>query len=202
MYVPDCQDITCRNMFYAKNEETGMFDTRDAAQNILWSVAESHKEQLKVLPQQLPGGNGSLLDLCSLTDAATDVRPPPCVATLAPEHGNAICATPLPTAADSADVIKWTPNTTRLLPSLVMLGIEEAAIPEPTALCAQCLCLSGNFCQPESSRMQGRFTRSKTGKVHLSSYWRCCLNAHAPRDNCQPQQPSSVAPLLLSSVLL
>ena len=74
MYVPDCLDITHRNLFYSKNEETGMFDTRDAAQNILNAMAEAHREQLAVLPQQVEGGMGSLLDLCQLPDSASDVR--------------------------------------------------------------------------------------------------------------------------------
>lgn len=74
MYVPDCQDVTHRNMFFSKNEETGMFDTRDAAQNILRAMLESHSDALKGLPQQLPGGSGSLYDLCNQPEAATDVR--------------------------------------------------------------------------------------------------------------------------------
>lgn len=72
LYIPDAQDITMRNMFYSKNLDTGMFDTRDAAQNILRALAEAHGEQLRQLPQQVEGGSGTLLDLCSLPDSASD----------------------------------------------------------------------------------------------------------------------------------
>jgi hypothetical protein len=74
MYIPDLRDITERNFYYSKNEATGMFDTRDSAQIILQSMAEAHGEQLKALPQQLEGGKGTLLDLCTLTEHAPDVR--------------------------------------------------------------------------------------------------------------------------------
>jgi hypothetical protein len=77
MYIPDCQDITARTLIFSRNADTGMFDTRDAAQNILRAVAEAHRERLRDLPQQVPGGSGTLLDLCALPDGATDVRPPP-----------------------------------------------------------------------------------------------------------------------------
>jgi hypothetical protein len=79
MYVPDCQDITTRNMFYSRSDATGMYDTRDAAQNILRSVAEAHGKQLRRLPQQVEGGAGSLLDLCTLSESASDVRLCDCV---------------------------------------------------------------------------------------------------------------------------
>lgn len=75
MYVPDLRDITERNHEYRKNEDTGMFDTRDSAQIILQSMAEAHGAQLKDLPQQLEGGEGrTLLDLCTLSNNASHVR--------------------------------------------------------------------------------------------------------------------------------
>jgi hypothetical protein len=73
MYVPDCTDITLKNLFYRKNDETGMFDTRDSAQNILNSMVDAHRDQLKELPQTLEGGSGSLLDLCTLPESASHV---------------------------------------------------------------------------------------------------------------------------------
>lgn len=74
MYIPDCAEVTMRNMFYSRNEETGMFDTRDTAQNILRSMAEAHGKQLERLPQQVEGGKGTLFDLVSLPGSATNVR--------------------------------------------------------------------------------------------------------------------------------
>ena len=77
LYIPNVADITHFNMYYSRNDDTGMFDTRDSAQNILSAVAAAHHEQLAALPQQLPGGSGTLLDLCTLTDSASDVRATP-----------------------------------------------------------------------------------------------------------------------------
>ena len=74
MYVPDCQDVTHRNMFYSRNESTGMFDTRDSARNILRSMLVSHGEQLKGMPQQLSDASGTLFDLVNQPEAAADVR--------------------------------------------------------------------------------------------------------------------------------
>lgn len=76
MYIPDCGDITWQNMSYSQNPETNMYDTRDAAQNILRAVVEAHGSALKSLPQQVTGGSGSLYDLAALDDTATDVCPP------------------------------------------------------------------------------------------------------------------------------
>eukprot|EP00892_Ulva_mutabilis_P000041 jgi/Ulvmu1/10037/UM059_0087.1 len=74
MYVPDCSDITFKNMSYTQNPETEMYDTRDAAQNILRAVLDAHGSALKELPQQVAGGSGSLYDLVSLDDTATDAQ--------------------------------------------------------------------------------------------------------------------------------
>lgn len=79
MYVPDCSDITFKNMSYTQNPDTEMYDTRDAAQNILRAVLEAHGDALKKLPQQVAGGSGSLHDLARLDDTATDVRIGPCI---------------------------------------------------------------------------------------------------------------------------
>lgn len=76
MYLPDCSDITWKNMTYTQNPETEMYDTRDAAQNILRAVLEAHGDALKSLPQLVPGGSGSLYDLAALDEAASDVRLP------------------------------------------------------------------------------------------------------------------------------
>lgn len=74
MYIPDCNDISWKNMSYSQNPETQMYDTRDAAQNILRAVVEAHEDALKALPQKVIGGSGSLFDLAALDDTATDVR--------------------------------------------------------------------------------------------------------------------------------
>ena len=74
MYIPDAADITLKNKFFSKNEDTKMFDTRDAGQNILRAMRDAHGEQLRALPQMLGGGSGSLLDLCNTADKGTDVR--------------------------------------------------------------------------------------------------------------------------------
>jgi hypothetical protein len=84
MYLPDCTDITFKNIYYKKNTETGMFDTRDAAQTILASMADAHRDQLKELPQTLEGGSGSLFDLCTLPDSASHVRPLLCLLLVLP----------------------------------------------------------------------------------------------------------------------
>jgi hypothetical protein len=75
MYVPDCTDITLHNSSYSQSKETGMWDTREAAANILRSMLAAHGERLGELPQQLPGGSGSLRDLAALGDNATNVHP-------------------------------------------------------------------------------------------------------------------------------
>jgi hypothetical protein len=74
MYIPDCQEITHHTVGYSQSKETGMWDTREAAQNILRSVLRAHGKQLQELPQRLEGGSGTLHDLCDLGDSATDVR--------------------------------------------------------------------------------------------------------------------------------
>lgn len=95
MYIPDCSDITWKNMSYSQNPETGMYDTRDAAQNILRAVEEAHGSTLKSLPQQVAGGSGSLYDLAALDDTATDVcrPPPPTIHSLTVQRSDFNCAT-------------------------------------------------------------------------------------------------------------
>lgn len=74
MYVPSCSDITHHTQSYSQSQETGMWDTREPAQNILRSVLEAHGDKLAELPQKLEGGRGTLRDLCALGDNASDVR--------------------------------------------------------------------------------------------------------------------------------
>lgn len=76
MYVPTCSDITHHTQSYSQSKETGMWDTREPAQNILKSVLEAHGTKLKELPQKLEGGSGTLHDLCNLGDNSSDVRLP------------------------------------------------------------------------------------------------------------------------------
>lgn len=74
MYIPSCTDITDHTMSYSQSKETGMWDTREPAQSILRSMLEAHGDKLKELQQKVEGGSGTLYDLCSLEDNATDVR--------------------------------------------------------------------------------------------------------------------------------
>jgi len=130
MYIPDCSDVTVKNMSYTQNPETQMYDTRDAAQNILRAVLEAHGDALKELPQQVAGGAGSLYDLASLDDTATDVR----LAFAAHAYGKGRVVAPLQASSSLAfNSYTWLSSRT-----LLCASITAESVPQPPKYTAWC----------------------------------------------------------------